>query len=93
MAGSFLAAVCLTYTEVGPGGLRVRAPTRLKTIGWAELTEVRWVREPDEDVLLLSTNDGHEIKAAGIAVADTGLGKRQAARVCADIAKTWSQAG
>lgn len=46
LAIGFLGSMWLTYTEVGPRGLRVRTPTKLNSISWPDLSEVRWVREP-----------------------------------------------
>jgi hypothetical protein len=91
LTSGWLGAVWLTYTEVGPDGLRVRTPTRRHTVDWSNHSEVRWRREPNADVLLFCTKDGREIKAAGVGVTDMGYGKKRAALAMADIEKTWNQ--
>jgi hypothetical protein len=91
LAGSFLAAVWLTYTEVGPHGLRVRTPTKLHTISWPDLGEVRSVRESVQDTIVFCTTDGRDVKAAGVAVAHIGLGRRAADRAVHDIERTWGR--
>jgi hypothetical protein len=91
LTSSWLVATWLTYTEVGPNGLKVRTPTRRHAIEWSDLSEVRWQRESNRDVLLFRTKDGREIKAAGVDVTDMGYGKERATRAMADIEQTWHQ--
>lgn len=91
LAGSFLTAMCLTYTEVDRHGLRVRTLTTRHTIPWHDLAEVRWVRESDADRLVFRTKDGREIKSVGLAVTDIGLGRRAADQAVDDIEQTWGR--
>jgi hypothetical protein len=91
LCGWVLIGMLLTYTAVGPAGLRIRTPRRRTVVSWAELAEVRWDFVDGEYQLVLRTTDGREVTAAGIVIADTGEGRRRAARALAHIEAAWGR--
>lgn len=91
--GAALLALLLTYTEVGPSGLRIRTPRRRQDVSWAEVAQVRWDFVDSEYRLMVATTDGREVPAAGIVIHETGTGRKRADRALAHIEAAWSRAG
>jgi hypothetical protein len=91
LCGATLVGALLTYTEVGVRGLRIRTPRRRLAVSWSELAEVRWDVVAGTYRLVLRTTDGREVTAAGIVIADTGDGRRRAARALAHIEAAWGR--